>query len=477
MIPFIFQCFRRFYMSKKQLLSLSLLTFILQSCGDTAEEKKLKNRNAELNRQNTEMLSEKDQSLSERDAALAELTQAQDELIAARQDLNQVTEDKAAAEKAKLSLQTELAAKEKSAKELNQKIKDQDRLIADKESQIEALRVSGSTDSAELANLQLKLKAAELQAEALKTERDQLKTSLADANGTSATVKAELEAQLAAKEKLVQEKESQIVELTTRLDAFANPDLEKLLAEIDQLKLERSNLQTARELAEAASTSTSNELKDAQSKLAALEGRVSLILQKSLADVRGLWLNQDQVTAIADVACYEFVHVGSEGSFAQAIACRDGRIQIQKHSFDRFSAAAVPDQSDDNDYFGAYGFAIDGTASSSSCQNPENSILKTGKRLVFEMTRQDFGRSYGALISKNMVVSLGQGFKGFSNASLNFVSNKLDYAPMAAIANVAGASDLSKAAATFIGALQNQGTGISVGCFDSTGVFTAGSSN
>lgn len=187
-------------------------------------------------------------------------------------------------------------------------------------------------------------------------------------------------------------------------------------------------------------------------------------------------MNQDEVTAIADVACYEFVHVGNDGSFAQAIACRDGRIQIQKHSFDRFSAAAVPNQLD-NDYMGAYGFAIDGTASSSTCQDPANSIQKTGKRLVFEMTRQDFGRNYGALISRNMVVTLDQGFKGFSNASLNFVSNKLDYAPMAAIANRAGASDLSKAAATFIGALQSQGTGISQGCFDSSGVFTATSSN
>jgi hypothetical protein len=217
-------------------------------------------------------------------------------------------------------------------------------------------------------------------------------------------------------------------------------------------------------------------LQNAQSKLAVLEVRITQILEKSLADVRGLWLSQDQVTAIADSACYEFVHVGNDGSFAQALACRDGRIQIQKHSFDRFSATLVPDQSD-NEYVGVYGFAIDGTALSSSCQNPDNSIQKTGRRLVFEMTRQDFGRDYGALISKNMVLSLGQDFKGFSNASLNFVSNKLDYAPMAAIANLAGASDLAKAAATFIGALQSQGTGISLGCFDSNGVFTGASSN
>ncbi|HYX32656.1 MAG TPA: hypothetical protein VE954_06050 [Oligoflexus sp.] len=394
-------------MMTKQILSLSLLTFILQGCGDTQDEKNLKRRNNELARQNAELISDKAQTTAELEAAekngataAGDLAKAQQDLEKATKELGTVKDAKTAAEKAKSKLETELADKKKVALDLNAQIKTKDNLIAEKEAKITELR-----------------------------------TTLA-----------------------------------------SSPEIDSLRAEITKLQGERDDLKTAVANAEAAATDAAAELQAAQGTIADLEARLARILQNSLADVRGLWLNQDEVTAIANVDCYQFVHVGANGGFAQAVACADGRVQIQKHVFDRFSASAVPVQIE-NDYMAKYGFAIDGVVSKSTCQDPANSILKAGNRLVFEMTRQDFAYRYGNLISKNLVVPNADGFRGFINGALNFKDNNFNYPQMAAVANEPDASPLDKAAAAFIGGLESQGTNISLGCFDANGVFTAASFN
>jgi uncharacterized coiled-coil protein SlyX len=397
-------------MSHKRLLSLSLLTIVLQGCGDTPDEKKLKRRNDELKQLNQELSTEKEQTVAERDDAIRkgaatanELAQAQKELDQAKKDLSQAQKDKTAAEASSAKLEGELATQEKTVAGLNETIE--------------------------------------------------------------------------AKEALISDKEAEIARLTSELDAAArNPELERARTELKHLKEERDSLKVALEQAQASANGTRKELQNARSRIAELEKQLSDILQKSVENVRGLWINEDEVSLITDSACYEMVHVASNGTFSQAIACGDGRVQIQTHGFERFSAQSVPEQLD-NDYVGAYGFVIDGKAVSSSCQDPAASLLTSGDRLIFEMTRQDFGTDYGHLMSRNMVVARGEAFQGFTNASLNFADNKLDYEAMLAIASRSNAGPLSKSAAAFLGGLRGQGANVRLGCFDANGVFTATSSN
>jgi predicted nucleic acid-binding Zn-ribbon protein len=462
-------------MSHKHVISLAVLTFVLQACGDTKDEKNLKRRNKELSQQNTELAQEKDKILADRSA---ELAKAQQELDAAQQSLGKAKQDKEAAEKAKTALETKLAAQQKSATSLNEQLAAKENEISNKEIELASLRNSVANHSAEIQSLNEKIKTAEGEVKALTSERNTLKEKLAEADSANAAVKAELEAQLAAKDKLIKDKDAEIATLNVKVATLSStPDLASAQVEITKLKEERDALNLAISQAESAAEKAKQDIAAANKKIAELEKNQTGILKKSLDDIRGLWLNQVKIPGIAGPSCYEFVHLAENGSFAQAVACGDGRVQIQKHSFDRMSAQAVPNQIDDNDYEGTYGFVVDGQAASSTCQDPAASLLKTGNRLVFEMTRQDFGRNNGNFISRNMLVSVETEFKGFTNAGLNFTSNQLDYTTMAAIAGRPGAGNLTKAAAAFLGGLEGKGANIQLGCFDSSGVFTAQSSN
>jgi uncharacterized coiled-coil protein SlyX len=395
-------------MSTKTLLSISLLSVILQSCGDSADEKNLKRRNDELTRQNQELAQAKAQTAAERDAALknkeasaAELAKAQKELESTKQALKKSQDDKAAAEKAKAKLETDLSKQEATAKSLN--------------------------------------------------------------------------TQLAEKNNLIAAKEAQILTLTTQLGG-GSADLDRARGELAQLKQERDTLKTTLAKVQADADAARQEVKVLQTKIAQLQSQQTNIIEKSLEDVRGLWLTEYTLEGISQGSCYEFAQLDPTGNFAQAIACSDGRVQLQKHLFDRFSAQSVPMQTN-NDFIGTYGFVVEGTASSSSCADPSASLLAPSDRLIFEMTAQDFGDNGRSLVSRNMIVANGETFKGFVNASAYFVNNQLNYPQMLALASAPNADDLTKAAAAFLGALQTQAANVSVGCFNASGEFTASSSN
>jgi uncharacterized coiled-coil protein SlyX len=394
-------------MSYKHLLSLGLLTFVLQSCGDTPDEKKLKQRNDELSRQNQELTQSNEQTAAERDAALknkeataSELAKAQKDLETAKQALKKTQDEKAAVEKTKIKLEADLAKQEKSVKDLNKQIEAKNTVIAEKEAQITSLNSQLGGNSSEL-------KAAQKELTELKQERDALK---ADAERAEASAK------------------------------------------------------TARE-----------QLKAVQDKILELQSHQTAIIGKSLEDVHGLWLNEVQVERVTDATCYEFVHVGTTGNFAQAIACSDGRVQIQKHFFDRFSAQAVPEKRD-SDYLGSYGFALDGIAASNDCNDP-TSLLTAGPRLVFEMTSQDLGDSGGSPASRNMLVVNREVLKDFKIASDYFGENITDYSTISGLATDPRADVLTKAAAAFLGNLEGQADKSTVGCFNAGGIFSTPFSN
>jgi uncharacterized coiled-coil protein SlyX len=395
-------------MSTKYLLSISLLSVILQGCGDTADEKNLKRRNDELTRQNQELSQGKAQTAAERDAALrnkeasaAELAKAQKELEATKQSLKKSQDEKAAAEKAKAKLEADLSKQETTAKTLNKQIAEKNNLIA--------------------------------------------------------------------------EKEAQIIALNTQLGG-GNSELERVRGELAQLKQERDTLKATVAKVQADADAARQELKVLRTKIAELESQQTNIIEKSLEDVRGLWLTEYKLEGISEGACYEFAHVGSNGNFAQAIACSDGRVQLQKHVFDRFSAQSVPMQTN-NDYIGSYGFVVEGIGASSSCADPAASLLTPSDRLIFEMTLQDNGGIGRSPASRSMVVAQGDSFKGYVNASAYFVDNRLNYPEMLALASAPNAEDLTKAAAAFLGGLQAQAANVSLGCFDASGVFSITSSN
>ncbi len=376
-----------------------------------------------------------------------------------------------------------VAANASNKAKLEAELAEKTKTIQDKNAEIDTLKLKIATLpstpdvlAAEVEALKVKLNAAEADAKAVADERDSLKASLEDTNAVSASTKAELEAQLAAKNIIIQDKDAEITALNAQVAGIGNStELADAQAEVAKLKEERDALKLAITQAEAATAKAQQDIVAANKKIAALESSQAGILKKSLEDIQGLWLNQYKVTGIADAACYEFVHLGATGSFTQAVACSDGRVQFQKHSFDRFSAQAIPEQ-EEIDYLGAYGFVVDGAASSSTCQDPAASVLKAGNRLVFEMTTQD-DPGAGNFKSRSMIVSKDSAFKGFINAGLVFTSNQLDYAAMAAIAGRADAKNLHKAAAMFVGAVEGKGTGISLGCFDANGKFTAQTSN
>jgi uncharacterized coiled-coil protein SlyX len=395
-------------MSSKYLLSISLLSVILQGCGDSADEKNLKRRNNELTRQNQELSQAKAQTAAERDAALknkeasaAELAKAQKELEATKQSLKKSQDEKAAAEKAKAKLELDLSRQETNVRTLNK--------------------------------------------------------------------------QIAEKNNLIVEKEAQITALNTRLGG-GNSELERARTELAQLKQERDTLKTTVAKAQADADAARQEVKVLQIKIAELASEEANIIEKSLEDVRGLWLTEYKLEGISEGACYEFAHVGPTGNIAQAIACSDGRVQLQKHLFDRFSAQSVPMQTN-NDYIGSYGFVVEGTDAGSSCADPSASLLTPSERLIFEMTLQDNGGIGRFPASRSMVVAQGDSFKGFVNASAYFVDNRLNYPQMLALASAPNAEDLTKAAAAFIGVVQDQAANVSLGCFNASGVFSASSSN
>ncbi len=324
-------------MKIKQVYSVALLAFVLQACGESKEEKKLKNDNKNLRQSLGELAQDKEdlkrdletlEAQTKRDSEALEAKAESETKL--RQELTDKNNELVALTKKVKEKEADLVASKDKLKNLGQEKAQLEKTVAERNEVIGQL-------SKTIVELNEKITRTP-NADELKKEIAQLKEQL----------DAEKSAKLAAETKIVS-KDAEIAELTKRLD---NPG-EELQA-----------------------------LREAQAKL---QEKVDNLLKRSLTDVKGLWMTQ-KLSEVSDSECYKISFVDAAGRFSQGLACADGRVQITRFDVSRFHGRVYPSSSAVN----TVGFEVSGRQTASSCSST-STLAPSSDIMVFKRLTQPSG--------------------------------------------------------------------------------------